>query len=103
MSLEDGARGRKKTGRKESEHSAQCLAHSRYSIFFGVWSSVPGYEVLTTGKPRLRQVYRVLLAGQDCIWFIRNFHVWIAGTDQLLSRSWLRKCECLGQGATTRE
>lgn len=73
MSLEDGARGRKKTGRKESEHSAQCLAHSRYSIFFGVWSSVPGYEVLTTGKRRLRQVYRVLLAGQDCIWFILEF------------------------------
>lgn len=30
-----------------------------------------------------------------------NFHVWLAGTKQLLSRSWLRECECLRQGATT--
>lgn len=53
------------------------------------------------GKLRLRQVQRALLAGQACVWFTPESHVWRAGTDQLLSRHWLRECERLGKGTTT--
>ena len=73
MSREDGASGRRGTGRNERERSAQSLAHSRRSILFGLWSSIPGQEVLTMEKPRLRQVYKVVFAGWARFWFVPEF------------------------------
>lgn len=67
MSLKDAAGGKKKTGRNESQHSAQCLAHRWCSACFALESSVPEEGTLTMGKPRFRQVQRALLAGQNCI------------------------------------
>lgn len=99
VSLEDGARGRKKTGRKESEHPARCLAQGRSSVAFGVWSQGrklepwgnrgSGRSTGSSGRPGLHLVYPgIPLSGS------------LAQTTSFRQKL-AEECERLGQGATT--